>query len=208
MNYRIGTSLRTARAVCLRQGPGRLLGLLLVVFSGMLHAAEPVPLFDGRSLDGWVAFGDIDWRVEEGAIVGAGSGDGFVTTTRLYGDYHLRVEFWVDATTNSGIFLRCQDRRYIHPYTCLELNIWDEHPKQEARTGAIVFRAMPPLARVQTVGKWNTYEVWARGPHVEVWVNGEKTAEIDDADPTAGFIALQHWESGTVKFRSVELTAL
>ncbi|NND67433.1 MAG: DUF1080 domain-containing protein [Halioglobus sp.] len=183
-------------------------GLLVVLCCTALRAAEPVSLFDGESLDGWVAFGDIDWRVKQGAIVGAGSGDGFVTTARLYGDFYLKVEFWVDATTNSGIFLRCQDRRYIHPDTCLELNIWDEHPQQEARTGAIVFRAMPPLARVQTVGKWNTYEAWVRGKRVEVRVNGEKTAEIEDADPTAGFIALQHWASGTVKFRSVELTAL
>jgi len=184
-----------------------LLGLVLLLYCGALRAAETVSLFDGDSLDGWIAFGDIDWRVADGAIVGAGSGDGFVTTSRLYGDYHLKVEFWVDATTNSGIFLRCQDRRYIHPDTCLELNIWDEHPKQEARTGAIVFRAMPPLAQVQTVGKWNTCEVVVRGSHVEVRVNGTKTAEIDDADPTAGFIALQHWETGAVKFRKVELTA-
>lgn len=186
-----------------------LLQVALTLFAcASVNAAEPQALFDGQSLDGWVAFGDIDWRVEEGAIVGEGSGDGFITTKRLYGDYSLTVEFWVDATTNSGVFLRCQDRRYIHPDTCLELNIWDEHPKQVARTGAIVFRAMPPLAQVQTVGKWNTYEVRVQGSDVEVRVNGELTAELDDADPTAGFIALQHWEVGTVKFRKVELLPL
>lgn len=182
--------------------------LLLALACAGPRSAGPEQLFDGASLDGWVAFGDIEWRVEEGAIVGAGSGDGFIATKRLYGDFRLLVEFWVDATTNSGIFLRCQDRRYIHPDTCLELNIWDEHPQQAARTGAVVFRAMPPLARVQTVGRWSTYEVLVRGPRVEVRVNGELTAELDDADPTAGFIALQHWETGVVKFRRVELVPL
>ncbi len=182
--------------------------LFLVLASAVPRAAEPLQLFDGASLDGWVAFGAIDWRVADGAIVGAGSGDGFVTTKRLFGDFRLKVEFWVDATTNSGVFLRCQDRQYIHPDTCLELNIWDEHPQQQARTGAIVFRAMPPLARVETVGKWNTYEALVRGPRVEVWVNGALTAQLDDADPTAGFIALQHWATGTVKFRKVELVPL
>jgi hypothetical protein len=30
---------------------------------------------------------------------------------------------------------------------------------------------------------------------------------LDNADPTAGFIALQHWADGTVKFRKLELNA-
>jgi len=92
----------------------------------------------------------------------------------------------------------------VHPDTCYELNIWDEHPQQDARTGAIVFRFMPPLAQVTTVGRWNTYEVLARDSFIEVKVNGEVTALVKDADPAPGFIALQHFGEGTVKFRSIE----
>jgi len=94
------------------------------------------------------------------------------------------------------------------PDACYELNIWDRHPQQEARTGAIVFVAMPPLARVETVGKWNTMEATARGGQLEVSVNGVITARLRDADPTPGFIALQHWGEGTVRFRAVELAPL
>ena len=168
--------------------------------------AGPQHLFNGMNLEGWKSEGDIEWRVEDNAIIASGSGDGFLYTRAEFGDFYLRVEFWVDATTNSGIFIRCRDRSRIYPDTCYELNIYDEHPKQEARTGSIVFVHMPPLARVETVGRWNVCEVTARGSFVEVKVNGTVTALLEDANPTPGFIALQHWEEGTVKFRSIELS--
>ena len=167
--------------------------------------AGPQPIFNGYNLDGWQSDGVVPWVVQDQFLVASGKGDSFLASNAEFDDFYLRVEFWVDATTNSGIFIRCQDRSRIYPDTCYELNIWDEHPKQEARTGAIVFKHMPPLAHVETVGRWNTYEVIARGSFIEVKVNGETTAVLEDADPSGGFIALQHWGEGTVKFRSVEI---
>ncbi len=179
-----------------------------VLCIAQLAHADPVTLFDGHSLGGWQIAGAGQWSVVDQAIVGSGNDDGFLVSEKDYGDFYLRVEFWVDATTNSGIFIRCRDRSRIHPETCYELNIWDEHPQQEARTGAVVMHFMPPMAKVETVGHWNTYEVTAKGAAIEVKVNGVTTAVIDNANPTAGFIALQHWADGTVKFRQLELNAL
>ncbi|MEH6588700.1 MAG: DUF1080 domain-containing protein [Halioglobus sp.] len=179
----------------------------IVVFSAAL-SADMTSVFDGRSLAGWHVSGDAQWSVDNGEIVSAGAGDGYLYSDAIFGDFELRAEFWVDATTNSGIYIRCQDIDNIHPDTCFELNIWDQHPKQEARTGSIVFKVMPPLAQVETIGRWNTYEVTARGSSLVVKVNGTLTATMDDADPAAGFIALQHWATGTVKFRKVQLRPL
>jgi hypothetical protein len=165
-------------------------------------------LFNGHSLAGWSSSGDARWSVVENVIVAEGSGDGFLLTEQVYDNFELTLEFWVDATTNSGIFIRCQDRQRIHPDTCYELNIWDEHPQQEARTGAVVFRFMPPLVKVDTIGKWNRYDIRANGPNIEVSVNGQVTAHLDDANADAGFIALQHWQTGTVKFRNIQLRVL
>jgi len=170
--------------------------------------AGPVALFDGHSLAGWQVEGDIAWSVADQAIVASGSGKGFLSSDDEYGDFYLSVEFWVDATTNSGVFIRCKDRARIYPDTCYELNIYDQHPKQEARTGAIVVEFMPALAQLETVLRGNTYEVTAKGRSIEVKVNGVITARLDNADPNPGFIALQHWEQGTVKFRKLELSVL
>jgi hypothetical protein len=178
----------------------------LLYLVSVTACAGPQHLFNGLDLSGWESRGEIDWRVEDGVIVASGSGKGFIATRAEFGDFYLRVEFWVDATTNSGLFVRCRDRTRIYPDTCYELNIYDQHPNQEARTGAVVFVHMPPDAHVETADKWNVYEVTARGKFIEVKVNGTVTAVLEDADPTPGFIALQHWESGTVKFRSIELS--
>jgi hypothetical protein len=165
-------------------------------------------LFNGESLAEWKPVGEANWAVRGGAMVASGAGQGFLVSRAGYGDFELSLEFWVDETINSGVFIRCQDLARIHPDTCYEINIWDLHPRQEARTGAIVFRAMPPLARVDTIGRWNRMDVTARGPVIEVRVNGTLTARLTDAEPAPGFIALQHWETGVVKFRKVELTLL
>lgn len=181
--------------------------VLLGLFSTVV-VADTTSLFDGRSLAGWQVSGEAPWTVENGEIVSAGAGDGYLYSDAVFDDFELRAEFWVDASTNSGIYIRCQDADKIHPDTCFELNIWDQHPKQEARTGAIVFKVMPPLAHVETIGRWNSYEVIARGSSLVVKVNGTLTATMDDADPAAGFIALQHWATGTVKFRNIQLRRL
>jgi hypothetical protein len=175
----------------------------------MIHALFlALSLFDGESLAGWSVQGEASWGVDEGAIVAAGAGDGFLVSDADFDDFRLTLEFWVDATTNSGVFIRCTDRSRIHPDTCYELNIWDHHPRQEARTGAIVFQVMPPRAQVQTIGSWNSMKVLADGGRITLSVNGVVTAELDRADLRSGFIALQHWEQGTVRFRNIQLMPL
>lgn len=189
------------------------LSLLLLVLVSACSSQAPVrdpfqALFDGASLAGWSVSGDVDWRVENGEIIASGPGDGFLLSDQEFQDFHLTLEFWVDADTNSGIFFRCDNRENIHPETCYEANIWDEHPQQIARTGAIVHKAMPPLKHVSTVGHWNTYKIAAEGKRVMVIVNGETTAFLYDAQIKNGFIALQHWRKGTVKFRNILIRKL
>src|SRR5437763_12237044 len=75
--------------------------------------AEPVPLFDGKTLAGWE--GDAKtWRVEDGAIAG-GSLDTvvprneFLCTTKTYGDFELRLRFKLvgdRAKANAGVQVR------------------------------------------------------------------------------------------------------
>jgi hypothetical protein len=186
----------------------KLLLLIMVVVVGVSACATGTLLFNGDDLSGWQVVGDADWQVKSGELVASGEGDGFITSHQEFKNFSLSLEFWVDATTNSGVYIRCQDRDNINPNTCYELNIWDEHPQQDARTGSIVFKVMPPLVKVNTVGKWNTYDVTAEGTNLVVRVNGAITAIMVRADPTGGFIALQHWEKGTVRFRNVRIALL
>ena len=47
------------------------------------------------------------------ALVAHRGKDGFPVSKNSYKDFHLRAEFWADATTNSGVFLRLSNPKRI-----------------------------------------------------------------------------------------------
>ena len=174
-------------------------------------------LFDGKNLDNFNKIGDANWRIEDGVVV-ADKGNGFLVTKNQYGDFQLRVEFWVGPDANSGIFIRATDPQKLTSKTSYEVNIWDERPEKDYATGAIVGVAkVDPMPK--TVGQWNVYEITAKGDTFTIVLNGKKTVEGKDAAHARGHIGLQHGlgnkdaagvvnDKGVVKFRKVEIKAL
>jgi hypothetical protein len=67
-----------------------------------------ITLFDGKNLDNWSPIGTATWKLEDGALV-ADNGNGFMVSKNDYKDFQLRVEFWIEDKTNSGVFIRCTD---------------------------------------------------------------------------------------------------
>jgi hypothetical protein len=179
------------------------LGLMTLV--AQTPATGTVTLFDGTNLNNFNTVGTANWKLGNG-MVEATSGSGFLVSKESYGDFEIRVEFWVDEGANSGVYMRCLDPNKITDMTCYEANIFDKRPDQSGRTGAIVHVAKP-LAVVDAGGKWNTYEITARGPRLTVRLNGTVTAEADDKKLTSGPIALQYM-AGTVRFRRVQIRRL
>ncbi len=170
-----------------------------------------VTIFDGRSLDSFERVGDANWRLDDGSVV-ATKGTGFLVTRKSYGDFEMRAEFWADADANSGIFIRCEDAVKLTSAVCYEVNIYDKRPDPVYGTGAIVDVAkVSPMPKAG--GRWNTYEIHAKGDHFVVKLNGVTTADARDAKHARGVIGLQYApgvvkDSGTIKFRKVEIRAL
>ena len=177
-----------------------------------------VTLFDGKSLDSFNKIGDANWRIEDGMIV-ADKGNGFLVTKNEYTDYEIKAEFWVEADSNSGIFIRCADPNKVGADNCYEVNIWDARPDPSYGTGAIVNVAkVDPMPHA--AGKWNTFEITAKGPSFTVVLNGQKTVDgVKDSKLPSGRVALQHGlgvkdangvpnDKGVVKFRKVEIRPL
>jgi hypothetical protein len=162
-------------------------------------------LFDGSSLKGWNAVGNANWSVAEGAIQ-ANMGTGFLVTPVPYRDFQITLEFWVTDDANSGVFIRCEDPKTISATNAYEVNIYDKRPDQSYRTGGIVDVAKPASV-VMTGGKWNSFDITARGTKFTVILNGMKMVDVDDAKHANGPIALQYG-AGTVKFRNVRVRAL
>ena len=95
-----------------------------------------------------------------------------------YKDFQLHVEFWVE---------RRRQQRHLHPLpgseedqrdkTCYEVNIFDQRKDPTYGTGAIVhFAEVNPMPKAG--GKWNTYEITAKGRQITVVLNGQKTVEL------------------------------
>ena len=172
-------------------------------------------LIDGaKGLENWNRVGDANWRAEDGAIVADKGKGGFLVSKGSYGDFQLRVEFWADHTTNSGIFMRCADPGKITDKSCYEANIFDRRPDPSYGTGGIVHIAKVSQP-VTAGGKWNVYEITAKGPKLTVVLNGTKTAEVEHPQFARGPLALQFGSlpptgapGGAVKWRKVQIKPL
>jgi hypothetical protein len=162
-------------------------------------------LFDGSSLDGWNAIGNANWQLGDGAV-SATSGSGFLVSARSYGDFELTLDFWVDEPANSGVFIRCSDPQRVVDTNCYEVNIYDTRADQTYRTGGIVHIAAPTRV-INTGGKWNSYEISARGSRLLVVLNGTQVVDARDEQFARGPIALQYG-AGTVGFRNVRIRSL
>ena len=161
-------------------------------------------LFDDSSLKGWNTIGDSKWALIDGNLGPVKKfGDTMLVSEAKFSDFELTLEFWIDSTANSGIFIRCQDPNEISPFKCYEVNIWDNHPKQEFRTGAVVFHAAPPIQHVETAGKWNTIKIKAAGTNISVQINGETTALMENDTHRVGDISFQRFNKGEVTFRNI-----
>jgi len=99
-----------------------------VITPSRVFAADPagadgyIPLFDGKTLNGWhknpqkIGHGTGGkWDVKEGAITGepdppnSGNG-GVLLTDRKFGDFELLLEMNPDWSIDSGLFLRSNDK--------------------------------------------------------------------------------------------------
>jgi len=176
---------------------------------GMFVQAEAAgkwaKLINGKNLNGWNQIGNANWKAT-GDMVEATDGSGFLVSVASYKDFELKAEFWVDDAANSGVFLRCQNRAEVTQGNSYEVNIYDKRPDPKYATGAIVDVA-PPAQPMKAAGKWNTYEVTARGKHLVVVLNGVKTVDVEDAKFAEGPIGLQR-TAGVVRFRKLEIRPL
>jgi Domain of Unknown Function (DUF1080) len=196
-------------------------GVVLATSLGLLGCASApsgggsadagwVTLIDGaQGLDNFNRIGSANWRALDGAIQAdarADQANAFLMTKQTYTDFQIRVEFWSSDDANSGIYMRCANVFNVTDRTCYEANIFDRRPDPKYGTGAIVHLAaitnMPKAG-----GKWNVYDITAKGSKLTVTLNGQRTVELDDKTLDAGPIGLQY-AGGTMKFRKVQIRRL
>ena len=166
-------------------------------------------LVDDKTMGEWDKVGETNWRMEDGALVAdkrTSQDPAYLVSKEKYKDFQIYAEFWASDDANSGIFLRCQNPAKIGDTSCYEVNIFDQRKDPTYGTGAIVkFAEVNPMPKAG--GKWNTFEITAKGRLITVVLNGQKTVELHNGMFEEGPTALQHG-SGTIKFRKVTIKPL
>src|SRR5213592_222908 len=171
-------------------------------------------LIDGTAgLDNFNPIGEANCRAEDGAIVADKGKGGYLVSKDSYKDFQIRAEFWADHTTNSGVFIRCTDPSKVTATSAYEVNIFDQRPEPSYGTGAIVNVAkVSPMPKAG--GKWNNYEITAKGSHLTVVLNGVQTVDVQYSQHAQGPFALQFGNGpkdapgGVIKWRKVQIKPL
>src|SRR5262245_53023740 len=85
-------------------------------FCAALAVAGSQRIFNSRDLTGWRKAGHGLWTVEDGAITGrfdtAHPGPGYLFSEHEYGNFELRLEFWISKRGNSGVYVRQPWRQF------------------------------------------------------------------------------------------------
>jgi hypothetical protein len=166
-----------------------------------------ITLIDGNAgMENWSVSGSAaNWRAEDGAIQAdktTGKGASVLVSKRSFRDLEIYAEFWASDDTNSGIYLRAPDPNQVNTASgAFEVQIWDKNPNPKYSTGSLV-----NVVEVQPIykagGRWNTYEIYAKGSEITVKLNGVVTATTKEAKTHEGRVGLQ-FNGGPIKFRKL-----
>jgi hypothetical protein len=177
-------------------------------------------------LVGWqqIGGGQGAWRFENGVLYTDGGEGGWLATLRPYDDFRLSLEFRVPPGGNSGVFLRAP-LEGDPAYTGMEIQILDDSAPQwrdlapYQYTGSIYGVQAPSERASRPAGQWQQVTITARGPRIEVVLNGRKIIDTSldyypykvESHPglvrTGGHIGLQNHGS-RIEFRNLRIREL
>jgi Domain of Unknown Function (DUF1080) len=145
---------------------------------------EFVPLFDGKTLNGWtqLAKKGPGYVVENGLLVCPAEGGGNIFTVKEYANFVLRFEFRTEPGGNNGVGIRAPligDAAYQG----MEIQILDTEHKgelQPAQYHGSIYDVVPARRGfLKKAGEWNSEEITADKRWIQVKLNGTIIVDAD-----------------------------
>lgn len=143
-------------------------------------------MFNEKDLTGWKPFGDAVWNVEKGAIHGKyqNKNYGWLLSDKEYKDFYMTLRFKMPKG-NSGIQFRSwavESEKMVHGFQAdlasdsdwINGHLYDQSEK------GITAKPNFDTSKIIDWNGWNTYEITAIGPTIELFINGIKTIEYSD----------------------------
>jgi hypothetical protein len=147
-----------------------------------------VPLFDGKSLNGWFVVNKMGpgFVVRDGMIVCPADGGQKLMTEKEYGNFILRLEYKIGADANNGIGIRAprEGQTSVHG---MEIQILDQTgpmygPRKllpEQYHGSIYGVWPARTGFLKPPGEWNDQEIRAEGRRITIRLNGVLILDAD-----------------------------
>jgi hypothetical protein len=186
--------------------------LILSSFGPTAFAGDEgwVPLFDGKTLEGWTVRGGFaTYKVEDGAVVGTtveGSPNTFLCKGD-YKDFELELEVKCDPALNSGVQVRshvyakddpdAKKREWAGVVYGPQCEIARRETGtagrfyDEGRRGKWLDEIKPEAKNVFQDDGWNRYRIVVQGNRYRSWVNGTAASDFTDDVDGHGFVGLQ-----------------
>ena len=195
------------------------LGLAAIVAAGDLNAQETgwVPLFDGKTLDGWEKIGKEDsvWQVTDGALAGSGPASMLVCTKGPFKDFKYRAEIKINDKGNSGLYFRTTRKPGFSDGYEAQIDSTHSDP---IRTGSL-YGFCHVYKRLVEPDAWFKYELEVRDDlwrgknmtRIKITIDGNELFEFLDFNQTfkEGHFAFQQHDPGSkVLIRKVEMMEL
>ena len=156
-------------------------------------------LWDGKSFNNWRGiykndFPDQGWIIENGELICLGNEmpdslkGGDIITKKQYGSFELTCEFKITDKGNSGIKYFVNESLKSSPghglgleFAILDNESWPyDKPDYNRTCGSLydLIRA-PEDTEIKPKGEWNEALIIINGNHIEHWLNGTKTVDIE-----------------------------
>ena len=193
--------------------------------------SNPVPLFDGITLNGWnIRPGEEKWwRVNDGMIEGGSMEEKvphntFITLPKSYQNFELMLKIRIlpheeEGFKNSGIQVRSQRLPNHHEMIGYQVDagigwwgkIYDESRRREVIAEPVDAEALKEV--VHDWDDWNAYRILAEGPRIRSWINGVAAVDYTEQDPAIpleGLIGVQAHSGGkfVVQFKDISIRQL
>jgi len=176
--------------------------LLIALATGLMAEGLPKgfkPLFDGKSFKGW-HISEVNhhgntkaWKIDKGLITVTqdkpGNG-GIILTDKQYANYELSLEIKPDFGCDGGVFLRATEKGEAYQIMIDYLEggvvggIYGERiPEIGVEGNGTGMRLDRDWMKHWKKDDWNRLLIRIEGeiPHIQVWINGQKTADWTDS---------------------------
>ena len=160
------------------------------------------PLFDGKTFTGWEGNRSV-FRIEDGAIVGGSlkakvARNEYLCTIRSYHNFELRLKFkLLGEDVNGGVQFRSERVAKSNEMIGYQADMGQDYwgcLYDERRHKLLTGPTKEEQHKLIRHNDWNDYVIRVEGPHVQLWLNGQKTVDYTEADasiPQEGVFGLQ-----------------